>query len=84
MRKLCFLCCIVMSAVFMVKSQSVKWNPDDVKLLTKKWEGERTPDGRPKVSDAHLERLKKVTIEDAWEFLKALGYENQFENFSGT
>ena len=67
-----------------VRSQLVKWTPEDIKLLTKDWVGERLPDGRPKVSDAHLERLKKVTIEEAWEFLRAKGYENQFENFSGT
>ena len=84
MRKVFFLFCIVLLAVFTVNAQSVKWNPEDVKLLTKNWEGERTPDGRPKVPDALLERLSKVTIEEAWEFLKAKGYENQFENFSGT
>ena len=67
-----------------VRSQLVKWTAEDIKLLTKDWQGERLPDGRPKVSDAHLERLKKVTIEEAWEFLRAKGYENQFENFSGT
>jgi len=81
MRKVFFLFCIVLLAVFTVNAQSVKWNPEDVKLLTKNWEGERTPDGRPKVPDALLERLSKVTIEEAWEFLKAKGYENQFENF---
>ena len=78
------LCCIALLAVFSASSQSVRWSPDDVKLLTKSWEGERTPDGRPKVSDALLERLKIVTIEEAWEFLMAKGYENQFENFSNT
>ena len=73
-----------MLAVWPVHSQSVKWSPDDIKLLTKDWKGERLPDGRPKVSDAHLARLAKVTIEEAWEFLRAKGYENQFENFSGS
>jgi len=62
----------------------VKWSPEDIKLLTKDWTGERTPDGRPKVSDAHLERLKHVGLEEIWEFLKARGYENQFENFAST
>ena len=84
MKKLLFLFCITLFAVLPAQSQSVKWSPEDIKLLTKSWEGERMPDGRPKVSDAHLERLKKVTIEEAWEFLKAKGYENQFENFSNT
>jgi len=84
MKKVVFVLFIIMLAVLPVKSQLVKWNPEDIKLLTKSWEGERTPDGRPKVPDAHLERLKKVSIEEAWEFLNNKGYENQFENFSGT
>ena len=84
MKKIVFILLITMAAVLPVKSQMVKWTPEDIKLLTKSWEGERLSDGRPKVSDAHLERLKKVTIEEAWEFLRAKGFENQFENFSGT
>jgi len=84
MKKKILLLFLVILAVLPVKSQLVKWNPEDIKRLTKSWEGERLPDGRPKVSDAHLERLKKVSIEEAWEFLRAKGYENQFENFSGT
>ena len=79
-----FLLLIVMMLVVPVRSQLVKWSPEDVIKLTKNWTGERTPDGRPKVSDNHLERLKKVGLEEIWDFLKARGYENQFENFSGT
>ena len=82
MKKIIILLTLVTLAVFPMKSQLVKWNPEDIKLLTKSWEGERSPDGRPKVPDAHLERLKKITLEEAWEFLKTKGYENQFENFS--
>ena len=82
MKKIFFLLLMVLS-VLSVQSQSVKWSSEDIQLLTKSWEGERTPDGRPKVADAHLERLMKVTIEEVWEFLRAKGYENQFENFSG-
>jgi 4-hydroxy-4-methyl-2-oxoglutarate aldolase len=63
-------------------AQSVKWSPDDIKLLTKEWTGERTPDGRPKVSDDLLERLKTISMEECWGFLKSKGYDNQFENFS--
>jgi regulator of RNase E activity RraA len=78
-----FLFVLILS-VFPARSQLVKWAPDDIKLLTKDWTGERTPDGRPMVSDAYLERLKYVGLEEIWEFLKAKGYENQFENFSST
>jgi len=78
-----FLLTVMLAAVLPAKSQSVKWTPADIQLLTKDWEGERSSDGRPRVSDDHLKRLEKVSIEEAWEFLRAKGYENQFENFSG-
>jgi regulator of RNase E activity RraA len=47
--------------------------------LTPKWKGERFPDGRPKVSDELLERLKVIPLEQAWGVLKAEGYQNQYE-----
>ncbi|HAQ20518.1 MAG TPA: dimethylmenaquinone methyltransferase [Prolixibacteraceae bacterium] len=65
-------------------SQSVKWSSDAIKALTSEWTGERTPDGRPKVSDKLLERLKNLSMEEVWGFLESKGYENQFENFSST
>jgi len=79
-----FLFFVILFAVAPLRSQLVKWSPDDIKLLTKQWDGERTPDGRPKVADVYLERLKHVGLEEIWEFLKARGYENQFENFAST
>lgn len=51
----------------------------DVLALTSAWEGERTEDGRPKVSDEWLERLKAVSIEEAWDVLRLRGYDQQFE-----
>ena len=39
----------------------------------------RFADGRPKVSDALLERAKTIGIDDAWTVLKNEGYTNQFE-----
>jgi 4-hydroxy-4-methyl-2-oxoglutarate aldolase len=67
-----------------ISAQSVKWSPDAIKSLTPEWTGERTPDGRPKVSDDLLERLKKLSMEEVWGFLSGEGYENQFENFAST
>ncbi len=52
---------------------------DDLLALTSKWTGERYPDGRPKVPDGLLERMRNVSIEEAWEVLKGQGYNNQFE-----
>jgi regulator of RNase E activity RraA len=45
---------------------------------TSAWTGERTSDGRPKVADDLLARMKSVKIEEAWDVLRQRGYENQF------
>lgn len=60
--------------------QNVGSSPEYIKALTADWKGERFPDGRPKVSDAILERLKNISIEEAWGVLRNKGYQNQFEN----
>ncbi len=46
--------------------------------MTSAWTGERTSDGRPRVADDLLERMKSVKIEEAWDVLRQRGYENQF------
>ncbi|MBE9582856.1 RraA family protein [Mucilaginibacter sp. JRF] len=66
-------------ATLHLKAQQVTLTPDQIKLLTADWKGERTADGRPKVSDDVLERFKNVGIEDVWGFLRGKGYQNQFE-----
>ena len=48
--------------------------------FTPQWKGERFPNGRPKVSDSIIERMKLVDIEAAWVVLKNEGYEYQFED----
>ena len=82
MKKQIILIVTLILVTLFSKAQSVKWSPDDIKLLTKEWTGERTPDGRPKVSDDLLERLKAVSVEEVWSFLRGKGYLNQFENFA--
>jgi regulator of RNase E activity RraA len=46
---------------------------------TPAWKGDRFPDGRPKVPDELLQRLKPVSIEEAWAVLRRHGFNNQFE-----
>jgi len=72
-----FLCIIFMSTV--ATAQQATLTPDQIKGLTPEWKGERSADGRPRVSDALLQRLKNVGIEDAWGLLRNKGYQNQFE-----
>jgi len=60
-------------------AQRVGSSPEYIKALTAEWTGERFPDGRPKVPDALLERLKNISIEEAWGVLRNKGFQNQFE-----
>ncbi len=46
--------------------------------MTSQWKGERFPDGRPKVPDEVLDRLKETTAEEAWSVLGRRGYPSQF------
>jgi len=54
-------------------------NPEDMIQLTPLWEGERFPNGRPKVSEDVLRRMRKITLEEAWGPLWNRGYAFQFE-----
>ncbi len=60
-------------------SQNVGSSPEYIKALTAEWKGERFADGRPRVSDAILERLKKISLEEAWGVLRNKGFQNQYE-----
>lgn len=53
---------------------------DDVLHFTSYWNGPRFPDGRPKVPDDILDRMKNVTLEEAWATLRAAGFEHQYED----
>ena len=60
-------------------AQRVGSSPEYIKALTAEWKGERFADGRPKVSDDMLERLKAISMEEAWGVLRNKGFHNQFE-----
>lgn len=51
--------------------------PEQVIELTPLNPYDRLPDGRPRVPDEFLERMKKVTLEQAWHVLNEHGYTNQ-------
>jgi len=52
---------------------------EDMIELTKLNPFDRFPDGRPRVPDDLLERMKLVTTEEAWGILRHHGYDRQFE-----
>lgn len=84
MKKIILLLFALVCIAFDSQAQSVVWQPETIKALTSEWSGERTVDGRPKVSDELLERLKALSMEEVWGTLRRNGYENQFENFAST
>jgi regulator of RNase E activity RraA len=61
------------------QAQRVGASPEYITTLTADWKGERFADGRPKVSDSILERLKNISMEEAWGVLRNKGYQNQYE-----
>jgi regulator of RNase E activity RraA len=52
---------------------------EDLIALTKPYAAERFEDGRPRVPDDLIERMKLVTTEEAWGVLRRNGYHRQFE-----
>lgn len=73
----CLLLCLYLFGT--ARAQQVTPSPEQIRSLTASWKGDRFPDGRPKVPDALLQRLKKISLEEAWGILRNRGYHNQFE-----
>jgi regulator of RNase E activity RraA len=65
-------CCLAAAQAQTISRQQLEF-------LTAEWKGERFADGRPKVPDSIVERMKRVSTEEAWETLRKHGYINQFE-----
>jgi regulator of RNase E activity RraA len=55
-------------------AQHVQITKEQLVALTPEWKGERFPDGRPKVSDNIIMRMKSVSLEEAWAVMKNAGY----------
>jgi len=55
-------------------------NRDEVLHYSPEWTGERFPDGRPKVPDSILDRMRFVTLEEAWATLRSAGFNHQYED----
>ena len=77
MKKLAWIILVILSIDSL--AQQVAYTPDQIKAITPEWKGERLPDGRPLVPDKMLERLRNVSLEEAWGLLRNKGYNNQFE-----
>ncbi len=79
MKKTILLSLFILSTV-LAFTQNVGRSAEYIKAITSDWKGERFADGRPKAPDALLERLKNISVEEAWGYLRNKGYQNQFES----
>ncbi len=68
------LCLVTSMALGQVEPTSKQ-----MEFFTAEWTGDRMEDGRPMVTDQQLARLKNISIEEAWGFLRGKGYHNQFD-----
>jgi regulator of RNase E activity RraA len=62
-----------------LQAQVGVFNKEHLAEYTPQWKGDRFPDGRPKVADDILSRMKAVSIEEAWAVLRRHGFNQQFE-----
>lgn len=78
MRFIGLLCVVIASASLPCDGQLLQLAREQMIQYTAKNPFERFPDGRPKVPDALLERVKKLSVEEAWGVLRDKGYHYQY------
>ncbi|MGD8810700.1 MAG: RraA family protein [Gammaproteobacteria bacterium] len=71
------LLALLASVVTPIAAQQI--SREELIFLTPEWDGARFADGRPKVSDDILERMKLVTLEEAWAVLRGEDFNFQYE-----
>jgi regulator of RNase E activity RraA len=72
-----FLLSVSLLCIQQVFGQQVQISKEELIALTPQWKGERFADGRPKVPDNILRRMKSVSVEEAWATMKSAGYNYQ-------
>jgi regulator of RNase E activity RraA len=65
---------LFISTVMVGRIYAQQISKEELIFLTPEWKGERFADGRPKVADAILNRMRKVSQEEAWAVMKNEGY----------
>ncbi len=73
-----YLCSIFLFSIVCF-AQFGTFTKEDLIRFTPEWEGERYPDGRPKVPDDIIRRMKWTEAEEAWGGCRGAGYHYQFE-----
>ncbi|MEZ5351835.1 MAG: dimethylmenaquinone methyltransferase [Bryobacteraceae bacterium] len=75
MRKLAW---IAILAAAPAVAQPFRWTREQMVHFTPQNPFDRFPDGRPKVPDALLEKVKGLSVEEAWGILRSKGYRAQY------
>ena len=68
---------IVIASVKQLHSQQVQITKEELIALTPEWKGERFEDGRPKVPEGIIKRMKEVSVEEAWATMSSAGFRYQ-------
>jgi 4-hydroxy-4-methyl-2-oxoglutarate aldolase len=63
----------------MEKFAPLNLSRDELIEYTPEWTGDRYADGRPRVPDDLIQRMRQVTVTQAWGVLRGDGFEYQFE-----
>jgi 4-hydroxy-4-methyl-2-oxoglutarate aldolase len=78
---------LVLAAMVLVievgSAQLFQWTPEQLIKYTSKNPYDRFPDGRPKVPDEMLDRMKGLIAEEVQAVLPGRGFPNQFESRDG-
>lgn len=68
---------IIIGVTLQSHTQSVQISKEELIALTPEWKGERFADGRPKVPDDIIRRMKSVSVEEAWATMSNAGFKYQ-------
>src|SRR5256885_16016191 len=71
---------LIAAVVPSVYAQQGFFTSEDIIMYTPEWHSDRFPDGRPKVPDQILDRMKRVTLEEAWAVLQQNSFMHQYED----
>lgn len=72
------LCCACILFAQFASAQLINFSKQDLIDYTAQNPFERLPDGRPKVSDALIERARDLSSEEVWAVLQGKEYNNQY------
>lgn len=80
MARINYMALLIVISFFCQQLYSQQISKEQLIFLTPEWKGERFADGRPKVPDNLLDRLKNVTLEEAWAVLRNENYRHQYDD----